>query len=267
MSRETLLMSREALLLADEGMHRLVGLFRSDIDPELKVSADWTVRDVATHLATGLEFYQSMAAGRPSPLAEVTEVAAKNASMIATAEKLGLRPLADRVEAEWSRFREIVISRPPDATITWHAGEQLPITTLVAMMIGEAEVHGYDVAHAARIPWLISAESAAVVLDRLEPALPLFLDPEATGDFAGRFELRVRTRPEHLYLVIGDGRLAVEREPQGRVDCRISARGHELMLVLYGRLGPYAPALKGRMFAYGRRPWWGLRLPRCFRAP
>jgi uncharacterized protein (TIGR03083 family) len=261
-------MSSEALLLADEGMHRVVALLRSDVDPELKVSEDWTVRDVATHLVTGLEFCRPMAAGEPSPLAEVADVAANNASMIAEAlPEPDLRVIADRVEKAWAALREAVVSQPADAMVTWHAGERLPMSALVGMMIGESEVHGYDVARAAGIPWLISAETAAITLGCLAPALPLFLDTEAVGDFAGRFELRVRTRPERAYLAIADHELTVEAEPGGRVDCHISARGHELMLALYGRIGPITPALQGRMVAYGRRPWWGLRLPGFFRAP
>ena len=39
------------------------------------------------------------------------------------------------------------------------------------------------------------------------------------------------------------------------------------LLIAFGVFGPVGPALSGRMFAYGRRPWWGLRLPGYFRAP
>lgn len=259
----------EELLLADEGMHRLVALLRTDIDPDLHVSEDWTVRDVALHLVTGLEFYQGMAAGAPSPLAEVTDVAGKNASLLAEAARddEDLRGLAGEVEMAWASMREILCAQPSDTMFTWHAAERLPISAMVGMMIGEAEVHGYDVARAARIPWLITAETAAVALECLAPVLPLFLDAAAAGDFRGRFEVRIRTRPERLYLLLEDGKLTVESEPGGRVDCHISARGHELMLALYGRVGPVAPTLRGRMVAYGRRPWWGLRLPGYFRSP
>lgn len=260
-------MTDPTMLLADDGMRRQVAMFRRDIDPDRAVSDAWTVRDVAAHMVNGLDLYAGYASGEPSALASVTDVAAMNAAMLGSSGTQELGALADQIESGWSRFREAVAAQAPGAQVSWHGGAQVPVSALAGMLIGEAEVHGYDVAHAVGLPWVISADSTAQALQSLKPLLPLFLDPEAAGDFRGRFEMRIRTRPERLYLVIADGILTVEDEPGGRVDCRIAGRGHEMMLVLYGRLGPLRPALTGSMVAYGRRPWWGLKMPSYFRTP
>jgi hypothetical protein len=69
-------------------------------------------------------------------------------------------------------------------------------------------------------------------------------------------------------LTIEDGALTIAAPAVGQhADCYLSADPWAFLLVLYGRTGPLAPALAGRILAWGRRPWLAFTLPARFRRP
>ena len=51
------------------------------------------------------------------------------------------------------------------------------------------------------------------------------------------------------------------------VDCHVSADPVALLLVAYGRRSQWVPILTGRLVAWGRKPWLGVRLVRYLVAP
>jgi hypothetical protein len=53
----------------------------------------------------------------------------------------------------------------------------------------------------------------------------------------------------------------------GPVDCVISAHPVTYLLVVYGRMPLGRALLRGRMLAWGRRPWLGLRFKDLFFNP
>lgn len=67
-------------------------------------------------------------------------------------------------------------------------------------------------------------------------------------------------------LTVHDGRL-LPGEPDGPVDCRIGADPAALLLLLWGRAPLTAAVARGRMVAWGRRPWLAPRLPAMLRNP
>ncbi|MHB8466806.1 MAG: hypothetical protein ACYDH6_11990 [Acidimicrobiales bacterium] len=52
---------------------------------------------------------------------------------------------------------------------------------------------------------------------------------------------------------------AVEGRPR-HADCRMSVEPVAYLLAAYGRVPVWRPAIRGRLLAYGRRPWLGLKL-------
>jgi hypothetical protein len=82
---------------------------------------------------------------------------------------------------------------------------------------------------------------------------------DATYDLRVRGGTRVTVR-------INNGRVETDL-PGERVDCHISAEPVALLLVSYGRRSQWTPILTGRMIAWGRKPWLGVRLMRYLVAP
>jgi hypothetical protein len=176
--------------------------------------------------------------------------------------------LAAQVHAAYTGFLEEAGRHPAEEPVGWHAGLKLPVSTLCAILAGEAYIHGWDIARALRRPWRLDPQDARTIFLGLLPALPHYVDPQRAARCTATFDVRLRGDPAaHAILAFDHGRLAI-RPPAGqRIDCRISADPATHLLVTYGRTGPLLPTLRGKITAGGPRPWLGLRLPRLFRKP
>jgi hypothetical protein len=64
-----------------------------------------------------------------------------------------------------------------------------------------------------------------------------------------------------------DGVAAVEPARGQTIDCHLSADPVDLMLVVYGRISQWGPIARGRLLAWGRKPWLGLRFKNLFFNP
>ena len=66
---------------------------------------------------------------------------------------------------------------------------------------------------------------------------------------------------------LAGGRVTVEESVGQAVDCRVVADPLTLLLVAYGRMSRGRAITRGRLFAWGRRPWLGPRFPGLFFTP
>ena len=152
----------------------------------------------------------------------------------------------------------------------WHAHLHVPASTLAGLSLGESIVHGLDIARATDQAWPVRTLWARTVIDAGLYVLPHYLKPDRVADRRMRFEVRLRgADPLIAHLHIADGQLTVAERSAGRdeVDCYVSADPWTFVRVMYGRSGLGAPLAAGKIVAWGRRPWLGLRLPGYFRAP
>jgi len=248
---------------------RFAALLRAVPDPCVTAIGQWTVRDVAAHVAGGAELYASIARGTPSPAPTIDAITELNDQIIGTVGERDLPALADRVDAAVADLLAAAGHHEGDPDVPWHAGLRLPLSALLAVACGEYLVHGYDIARAARVPWPVSADCAQAVFLGVLPVVPHYLLAERARGRPARFDIRMRgERGARAVFTVADGTLTI-RAPAagGRADCCLSADPWAFLLVLYGRSGPVAPALTGRILAWGRRPWLGLTLPSLFRKP
>jgi hypothetical protein len=134
-------------------------------------------------------------------------------------------------------------------------------------MVGEAMIHGYDIARALGRRWHIPSAWAETTLRGVVEAAPLYFLPERSAGLHARFEMRLRGIETRALFTITDDELQISQPGGGRADCYISGEPTALLLLLYGRTGPLRPALTGHVVAWGRRPWLALRFPGVFRNP
>ena len=97
------------------------------------------------------------------------------------------------------------------------------------------------------------------------PAAPYFIT-DAGRRATATFGVRLRGQGTYTF-VFADGGLRVGQGWDGPVDCKVGADPTTYVLAATGRLGRVAPALTGRMVAYGRKPWLALRLPDLIKVP
>jgi hypothetical protein len=171
--------------------------------------------------------------------------------------------IAKRIEAATGVFLDGVERAEWDQPVKWHGGLSVPVSTLPALLTNECDVHGRDVALAEGKSWTIPRADAVVIIEGHFPLLPHYLNEEVASGLDAIYELNVRGG-RHAYLKVEDSRLSIDETPMGPVDCHISADPVEYLLVGYGRKSPWRPMLTGKLVAWGRKPWLGLKFARLF---
>lgn len=269
MNRHTLDLSSASAAVQRAG-DRVCELLAGASDPTMRLKgSDWTVRDVAVHLAVMSEVYTGYAHGETEPFVDVSDIAGgslarSSAARLEAEAERDLAALAGRLRAGTASLLDACRDRDAGDTVVWN-GRTVTVGTLLGIALAELLVHGLDVARTLSRPWPIAAGDARLVLDAVLPLLPLLVDKRATGDIDVRYDLRVRGGAR-VMLHFHDGVLDVA-PAGGKVDCHVRADPAALLLVSYGRRSQWVPALTGRLVAWGRRPWLGLRLTRYLVAP
>jgi hypothetical protein len=150
-----------------------------------------------------------------------------------------------------------------DSTVGVFRGVVAPLSTLLAVEPAEVLVHGHDIARASRLPWDIDRAQASAAGSGMLPLLPRLVDQEAAAGRRVCFELRIRDGSTAL-PDFDDGRLRFSPSGAGAVDCRLSIDPVAYLLLAFGRVHPLRPMLKGRLPAWGRRPWLAASFPGLF---
>jgi uncharacterized protein (TIGR03083 family) len=255
----------EAVAVLEQTSAALVRAIRGIRNPDVPAVGTWTVRDVAAHLGDAFEVHQKVVRGDNAPIDTMDQIAEVNQRMIDANPERDVDVLADRVESATNVYVEHLRSIPGDAIVAW-ADLEIPITTVISADIGECLVHGYDIAHTEGRPWPIDPYHAAVAVKGVSPMTVHYVDPRAARDLTATFDLRLRGQLR-LDFVFEDGELRIE-EPSGRpADVHISADPATFLLVGYGRMSLWGPMAKGRLLAWGRKPWLALRFGSLLKKP
>jgi hypothetical protein len=251
---------------------RLTALIRSIRNPAAPAVGEWNAGDVAVHLAQAWETLTALARGDlNSPLHDPRELAELTTSMVRSDPARDLEEIAARIETAASAYLATPTTDPGPRP--WLVeGTAVPASTFTCHVLNESLVHGYDIAHAEGRHWPIDPAHAGIALmgfaipalSVVDPRFPV--DQQHAAGVRACFDIRVR-RTSRFFLVFDDGALSVEEPSQRSVDWHISAEPTTLFLLLWSRTSPWPGMLTGRMAAWGRRPWLGLRLPRMMNNP
>lgn len=255
--------TKTALLSAvEKTAYRVSLLLRSASHPEKKACGFWTVAETANHLS---HCYPSFVDAFKGVFATAPEdVDPHNAEVLAADPERDLDVLADRVDADAREYLEVAGSFDEGELVDFFTGMLVPASGITATLLGEALVHGYDIARAEALPWRIEPEHAVLTLEGMAPVLVHFVDEEAAADLDACFEIRLRGGSTSYWNFEG-GRLAVGDSAIRLTDCHISADPVTFLLISYNRIGSTVPALSGKIRIWGRRPWLATRLGGVFR--
>jgi uncharacterized protein (TIGR03083 family) len=257
----------QAVAVAESSLRELVSMLDSVTRRDARAIGEWTVHDVAAHLAAALAVYPSILRGEGSPVAHVDSIAAWNAEAVRNAADRDYDALCQEIRQGVADVCDAMRSADDDSVV-WHGGLRLPLATVSCVLAGEALIHGRDIARAVGHPWPIGADRARTVLVGLVPLMPHYVDAERAARVRACYDVRLRggDRPR-IFLVFDSGKLSVESPSSRAVACRIWADPVAFLLVAYGRTGPWSPALRGRILAAGRKPWLAFLLPQLLRKP
>lgn len=256
---------------------RLSALLRTASHPDAIALGQWSVAELATHVAQALETITRFVKN-PSPalVADIWSLGDKTMSMVAEDPVRDLKALADRIDAGAAALLEAVGPECVDATRPWIIGgtETRP-SHLTCHALNELVVHAYDIAKAEGQAWKVDQAHAAMiiagflipVLQKLPPAA--MVDEKKAAGVKATYEVRLRGTkpPARVILRIAGGAMSVEDVAGQRIDCHTSADPAALLLVIWGRKSQWPAIAKGQLTAWGRKPWLGFKLKPMLRNP
>jgi Mycothiol maleylpyruvate isomerase N-terminal domain len=154
------------------------------------------------------------------------------------------------------------------ARTPWYgSGSTMDLAAVTCLMLGELLVHGHDIARGLRRRWPIEPAHARLVVAGVFPAMiPLIVDRRSARGLTATYEIRVWDGPRFVNRFAG-GQATAEACAGQRIDCHLSGDPVELLLVGYGRKRQWGPIARGRLRAWGRRPWLGLRWKSLYEDP
>lgn len=246
---------------------RVAGLVRSSAPATRIPRSEWTVGEVAAHLATtqalGLEWME----GVPSPYGDgrLENFAPVNARLLAEFPERDAVRLADLIVARTRSFLEAGDRRPPGEPVPTHFGP-MDVTTLSSYLLYHLLVHGVAVARALGRRPPLDREHVHLTMPFLRAVMPWVFDGKEARGLRACMEVRIRGGERFCFLVEA-GRLTVEDHPLRRVDCHVSADPVAFFLVGAGLMSLPKGVALGKLIAWGPRPWLAFRVKRLFPNP
>jgi hypothetical protein len=248
-------------------------LVRAIDNPMAHAVGNWSAGDVAVHLVHVWENLTALADSEmESPLQDIDALGSLTETLVTQEIDRDPGALADRIEVSAAAF--LAGSSPPaDGMSPWLVeGITVPRVALACHILSESLVHGHDIARAQRVAWSIERAHAELalmgfafpLLARLEPRA--LVDQEAARGFDASYEVRVRGAGS-VFLALRDGAMSVQTQPERSIDCHLSADPATLLLLLFGRVSQWPAMLRGRLLAWGPRPWLAPKLRRVLRNP
>ena len=221
----------------------------------------WSLRQTAAHLVAAASLNAELLAGNIEPH-DAKDIAALNEESLAQVGAVTREELADAITGAALDLVAAARAHPEGQKVRWVNGVEQDIGTVLGAVLGEFLVHGFDIARSAGRPWDIRREHAAQVIAALIPVMPMFVHQENAAGFRGSFDIRLRGGVRFV-ANFDDGVLTTESpdETPGQrpADCHISADSAAMLLISYGRVNQWGQLARGKMLAWGRKPWLAIR--------
>ncbi len=237
-----------------------------DLNVRVPDSPKWTARQAFAHVVTVTPRYTAGARQTGRWVDAAPHLAALNDEEIAGTGSLDVTVLASQLRAELAElFAEVSSFGSQAPEFTFHGGAKVAADAALGILLGEFEIHGRDIARALGHPWTIDPAHARLILDGIAAILPGWVNPATAAGHTATYELRIRGGTTHFWA-FRDGRFSIVDELR-RPDVVLSADPVACLLVFYSRRSQWPEILRGRMLAWGRRPWPALSFVKRFHQP
>ncbi|MEU8922004.1 maleylpyruvate isomerase family mycothiol-dependent enzyme [Kitasatospora sp. NPDC048545] len=229
--------------------------------------AEWTVAEAAAHLAMANELMAALAAGEERPYGDGTagSLAAANEAALAARSERDPAALAEEIARQAHRFTSAAAPRTGTDPVRTPLGP-MDLDTLAAYLLTHMLGHLYDIALALHRPHPIDRQRVALTLPFLRTAMPRVTNPHTTAGHNACYRLRVRGL-DTFTVTFTDGTATVTQDPPRRPDCTILTGPVAFLLIALGRYTAIDALTRGKVLAWGRRPWLAPTFPTLFTAP
>jgi hypothetical protein len=261
---------REVRVSLEKNGDRFAGLVASAPDPQAMVTEEWSVADTAAHLVAISAYYPALLRPEeiPHPFpaldarilsVDVDGIAELNHHVLNELSERDPRALAERLRRHVDEILRMSENLDPRRTVTWLGSSRLPVAGLLAHLVNELMIHGWDIARAVGAPWPMSRRDAGLFFDLfltgvVRNGMGTLLD---TGEPPHPRRIAVEFRSRHtrpVTMVLRDGEVTVQEQGRG-ADARLRFDPVVLDLMLFGRVSRARAVLTGKIVVTGRRPW------------
>jgi uncharacterized protein (TIGR03083 family) len=225
---------------------------------------EWTVGETAAHVWLMVSRYPGLFGEQHHHMRDIETSGIANTEQICSISERNPATLADMIERDTPTLINAFRAHSGEK-MNYVAGVRAGSSSVGALVVGEFVIHGWDIAQALNLPWRIGHDEALVMARGAAEVTPMYIAPGA-ADFRGTIAVKLRGGL-HMTMRFADGAVQLTEGINGPADCRIWADPVTFVLTSYGRSGRWGLALTGKVMAYGRRPWLGLRLPALIRNP
>lgn len=239
-------------------------------DPAARVlDGQWTVHDMAAHVATVSQRYVSVAERGEYRRAESPrDVDRINAEEVEAVRHRPLRELLTQLDADSTVIRASAERLAASGRrVPFHGGASIDALAGATNWLGELRIHGRDIAQAVGAPWSLPERDMLLVLNGLQQIVPGYLDPVRAAGRDVMVELRVPSARRWIIHVHDGVAETRPRAPGDRPHAVLRAPAAVLALCLYQRIGQLDAARRGMVIVGGTRPWRALSLPALFQQP
>lgn len=243
-------------------------MLRSCTDATVPIpGAEWTVGESAAHLVLANELMAALAAGNEQEYGDGTPggLAAANAASLSSFPERDPAVLAGGIVRYARDFTEAARLRSADTPTVTPLGP-MDLQTLGSYLLTHMLGHGYDIAAALGRPHIIDRDRVDLAMPFLITAMPRVVDARAAAGHRACYELRVRGLAR-LTVTFTNGTVAVHTEPSRRPDCVVMIEPITFFLLALGRRSAIGAIVRGKVLAWGRKPWLAPGFPALFSAP
>lgn len=260
--------------MAIEGLRELgddfIALVRSIGTPDAPTRGlEWTLAETAAHVLQTVRVYEAALTGELEPESDVGNVsevvARKNEEELAAEPERDPAAIAVALAAAIDAFNATAHDVPKDRVAVFSTNYAATAPAVVCGLIAELAVHGWDIARSLRRRWRVQPATAAFAAYASAGAVQLVFDAEAASSV--KLHVKVKLRHASAFSIRVEGGRAWGEVTDAAPDATLWVDPLAYLLLAYGRTSPFTESLRGRVFAYGRRPWMLAKLPKVFRNP
>ncbi len=244
---------------------RVSSLLRSVRRPDAPCLGKWSVIELAAHTSHTVDGIFAMAKGGGGVIDDLWGLGDLTGALVMGEADKDPHKLADRLDASAAEFLAFMRQARANDIRTWFMpGVSVPMSFLTCHLLNELTVHAWDIAQAEGIPWTVEPADARLVIEGFILQVLTHIGDQLVSPAGAKvratYHLHVRGGGDAT-LRFDAGRLTVERgRPRGRVDCHLSVEPAAFLLVTWGRIDQWGPIARGKLLAWGRKPWLGLKL-------
>ncbi|MFI1865780.1 maleylpyruvate isomerase family mycothiol-dependent enzyme [Streptomyces jumonjinensis] len=251
----------------------------------------WAVGESAAHLAYANELMADLAVGRERGHGDGTpqSLAGANERALAAFPERAAGPLAAMIVAQADRFLAAVAEsragaesgtaadglrggdHPAEDAVLADDAVRTPLGPMSRAVLGSYLLthmlgHGYDLARALGRPHMVDRTRAGLCVPFLLTVMPLVANRAAADTLTAGYAVRL-WGGDSFGVVFSDGVAVTARRPPDRPDCTLLIEPVTFLLMALGRIPTWGALARGRVLAWGRKPWLGARFPTLFTAP